>query len=55
MQQLDAKSIHSSQPLEYFLVCGLGSLGQHCVVALKEFNISIINILKMVKIENASK
>ncbi|MGH2416395.1 MAG: potassium channel family protein, partial [Microcystaceae cyanobacterium] len=27
-----------------FLVCGLGSLGQHCVVALKEFGVSAIAI-----------
>jgi Trk K+ transport system NAD-binding subunit len=29
---------------ERFIVCGLGSLGQHCVVALKEFGVSIIAI-----------
>ncbi|PSF39253.1 potassium transporter TrkA [Aphanothece hegewaldii CCALA 016] len=44
MQQLDAISPPSSSSLDYFLVCGLGSLGQHCVVALKEFNVSIIAI-----------
>ena len=27
-----------------FLVCGLGSLGQHCVLALKEFGVSVIAI-----------
>jgi Trk K+ transport system NAD-binding subunit len=29
---------------ERVLVCGLGSLGQHCVVALKEFGVSVIAI-----------
>ncbi|GFE71294.1 TrkA family potassium uptake protein [Chroococcus sp. FPU101] len=38
MQQLNQQS------LDYFLVCGLGSLGQYCVVALKEFNIPVIAI-----------
>ncbi|MBR8837953.1 MAG: NAD-binding protein [Stigonema ocellatum SAG 48.90 = DSM 106950] len=28
---------HSATRVERFLVCGLGNLGQHCVVALKEF------------------
>jgi Trk K+ transport system NAD-binding subunit len=30
--------------LDRFLVCGLGSLGQHCVAALKEFGVSVIAI-----------
>jgi Trk K+ transport system NAD-binding subunit len=30
--------------LEKFLVCGLGSLGQHCVAALKDFGVSTIAI-----------
>jgi Trk K+ transport system NAD-binding subunit len=30
--------------LDQFLVCGLGSLGQHCVVALKEFGIKVTAI-----------
>ncbi|HEY9638436.1 MAG TPA: NAD-binding protein [Coleofasciculaceae cyanobacterium] len=30
--------------LDRFLVCGLGSLGQQCVVALKEFGVNIIAI-----------
>jgi Trk K+ transport system NAD-binding subunit len=39
MQQ--AKSpISSTNPTD-FLVCGLGSLGQHCVVALKEFGVTV--------------
>ena len=36
---------HSSQTkLNRFLVCGLGSLGQQCVVALKEFGVSVVAI-----------
>lgn len=34
----------NQQSLDYFLVCGLGSLGQYCVVALKEFKIPVIAI-----------
>ena len=30
--------------LDRFLVCGLGSLGQHCVVALHEFGVKVIAI-----------
>ena len=32
--------------MEYdrFLVCGMGSLGQHCVLALKQFGVSVIAI-----------
>ena len=30
--------------LDYFLVCGLGSLGQHCVNALAEFQVTVIGI-----------
>lgn len=33
----------------YFLVCGLGSLGQHCVLALKRFQVSVIAIEKTVE------
>jgi Trk K+ transport system NAD-binding subunit len=29
---------------DWFLICGLGSLGQHCVVALKEFEVGLIAI-----------
>lgn len=32
--------------LDTFLVCGLGSLGQHCVIALKEFGVKVIAIEK---------
>lgn len=31
-------------PQDRFLVCGLGSLGQHCVVALKEFGVRVNGI-----------
>ncbi len=36
----------SNNPLEldYFIICGLGSLGQHCVVALTEFGVKIVAI-----------
>jgi Trk K+ transport system NAD-binding subunit len=30
--------------LDQFLVCGLGSLGQHCVLSLKEFGVRVIAI-----------
>lgn len=30
--------------LNRFLICGLGSLGQQCVVALKEFGVSLVAI-----------
>jgi Trk K+ transport system NAD-binding subunit len=39
MQQ--AKPPMSSIDPTDFLVCGLGSLGQHCVVALKEFGVTV--------------
>ncbi len=29
---------------ERFLVCGLGGLGQHCVVALKQFGVKVVGI-----------
>lgn len=32
--------------LDTFLVCGLGSLGQHCVIALKKFGVKVIAIEK---------
>ncbi len=38
------QSNSSQVRLNLFLVCGLGSLGQQCVVALKEFGVSIIAI-----------
>lgn len=33
---------------DYFLVCGLGSLGQHCVSALKQFQVPVIAIEKTI-------
>lgn len=32
--------------MDYFLVCGLGYLGQHCVIALKKFGVKVIAIEK---------
>ena len=37
--------------LEYFIICGLGSLGQHCVLALTEFQVKIIAIERRVEID----
>ncbi|ARV57561.1 potassium transporter TrkA [Nostocales cyanobacterium HT-58-2] len=37
---------NSEEFLDQFLVCGLGTLGQHCVVALKKFDVSVIAIDK---------
>ena len=34
----------SPKDLDSFIVCGLGSLGQNCIVALKKFGIKIIGI-----------
>lgn len=47
---VDSQSLSNSQDdqssieIDQFLVCGLGSLGQHCVVALKEFGIKVTAI-----------
>ncbi|MEO0933523.1 MAG: NAD-binding protein, partial [Cyanobacteria bacterium J06641_2] len=35
---------HKSATDERFLVCGLGGLGQHCVVALKQFGVEVVGI-----------
>ncbi|MEM7716472.1 MAG: NAD-binding protein, partial [Cyanobacteria bacterium P01_A01_bin.68] len=35
---------HESATDERFLVCGLGGLGQHCVVALKQFGVEVVGI-----------
>ncbi len=59
-QDLDLRSFELNQPLaprptqppdlvppdhtDRFLVCGLGRLGQHCVIALKAFEVSIVAI-----------
>ena len=50
MQQ--AKS-SSNNPLEseYFIICGLGSLGQHCILALAEFQVKIIAIERQVEFD----
>ena len=31
--------------LEYFVVCGLGSLGQHCVSSLTKFGVKIVAVV----------
>ncbi|MGF1481791.1 MAG: potassium channel family protein [Cyanophyceae cyanobacterium] len=36
--------IDDSSAQEFFLVCGLGSLGQHCVMTLKNFGVRVIAI-----------
>ena len=44
---LEEEKQSRSNPLdleEYFIICGLGSLGQHCVVSLTEFEVKIIAI-----------
>ncbi|MGK7892224.1 MAG: TrkA family potassium uptake protein, partial [Xenococcus sp. (in: cyanobacteria)] len=38
----------STIEIDYFLVCGLGSLGQHCVNALAEFEVNVIGIEQIV-------
>lgn len=40
----EKQSCSNSLDLEYFIICGLGSLGQHCVVSLNEFDVKIIAI-----------
>ncbi|NER21821.1 MAG: potassium transporter TrkA [Symploca sp. SIO1C2] len=35
---------NDQEQLDRFLVCGLGSLGQHCVTVLKEFGVKVIGI-----------
>jgi Trk K+ transport system NAD-binding subunit len=35
---------YAFRSISRFLVCGLGSLGQYCVVALKEFGVQVIAI-----------
>lgn len=34
-------NVISQISIDWFLVCGLGSLGQHCVAALKHFNVVV--------------
>ncbi len=38
------------ESLEYFIICGLGSLGQHCIVSLAEFEVKIIAIEQQIAI-----
>ncbi len=38
------------ESLEYFIICGLGSLGQHCIVSLAEFEVKIIAIEEQIPI-----
>jgi Trk K+ transport system NAD-binding subunit len=35
---------HKTMVLDRFLVCGMGGLGQHCVLALKKFGVRIVAI-----------
>ncbi len=39
-------SEQTNQEAAHFVVCGLGSLGQHCVTALKKFGVSVVAIEK---------
>lgn len=39
-----SKTLVESGAMELFLVCGLGSLGQHCVAALKEFGVKVVAV-----------
>lgn len=36
--------MNTGVPLDRFLVCGLGSIGQHCAAVLKEFGVAVIAI-----------
>ena len=38
--------------LDQFLICGLGSLGQHCITALKKFGVQVIAIEQQVNLNN---
>lgn len=40
----DGRIVSSVPRPELFLVCGLGSLGQHCVAALREFGVRVVAI-----------
>lgn len=41
LSPLDASHKRSPPQLERFLVCGLGSLGQHCVAVLKDYGVAV--------------
>ncbi len=52
MQCKNQHQFRSNPPdLEYFIICGLGSLGQHCVVSLTEFEVKIIAIEQQLPID----
>ncbi len=40
-----------STPKSHFIVCGLGSLGQHCVKLLRNFDVPVIAIDKQEEIK----
>ena len=44
------KQQNQSTPKSHFIVCGLGSLGQHCVKLLKNFDVPVIAIDKQEEI-----
>ena len=50
MQQ-EKQSLNNSPDLDYFIICGLGSLGQHCILALTEFQVKIIAIERRLDID----
>lgn len=57
LQNSEPESHQIEQPKpDQFLVCGLGSLGQHCVVSLKEFGVKVsaINLRKLEEWETAN-
>lgn len=47
----EKQSLSNPLDLEYFIICGLGSLGQHCVVSLAEFEVKIIAIEQRLPID----
>ncbi len=47
----EQQSPTNSLDLEYFVICGLGSLGQHCIVSLTEFDVKIIAIERRLEID----
>ncbi len=42
---------HNQSTRSHFIVCGLGSLGQHCVKLLKDFDVPVISIDKQAEIK----
>ena len=47
---LSTERQNKSTPKSNFIVCGLGSLGQHCVKLLKNFDVDVIAIDKQEEI-----